>query len=1369
MPVILLITLLATVIFLITLENASGLSVGASEAESTEATYVAEAGIQHAIWQARASDCGTYTNLTDHPFGDHSYSVLVAPTEGSPVNLQSTSALASGATATMQALSVPVYSATATSSLTLQPGPEGKDAYVWHGGHSHTNFGASPIFDIRERQNALIQFDLSELPPGAIITDARLGLYLEDGRDFTDGVFDLHRLTRDWVEGTFDDDEPPPGGGVTYDEYDGSNAWTTEGGDYDSAIIDSIVIPALNLGWKEWVVTDQIQAWHDGQANYGFLLRHDKEAGGDADVDFTSSDGIAANAPRLTITYAGCECGKECVSAEVEYCEADFEAIVKSFEFDWMPGTNELTGVDFLPEGVIVNGVTIPEGGGWIMIDRGEKDFFVTDSLGTTLTSFPSAVSDPRGLAYIDGGAWLDHLAVTDWKDHVIYLLDLDGAIQGSITTEFIAEEPFGISYIGATDSHIYEDHIAFTSQKNGGGEVYIINQAGVLVKTIDVDDFAPKPQGVAHLAGADKLMVVDLDFIVSIIDFDGVVLNQYNVDAWGMSEMRGTTIHPDTCEHVILDKDIKLVAGLSPFEGSEAAAPGVLMVVANASNLTTQEEAKKTLIESWGYTTSVLSDQSSGSVYDAAVAVNDVVYVGEDVASSSVGTKLVDAPIGVITEEANLSDEFGLSSTISWGNGSMLDIDDNSHYITLPFATGPLQILDNASSLADLSGTPAPGLEVLGSTGAGPLLATLEASAEMIDSSAAAGRRAYLPWGGNDFDLANLTADGETIFKRSLEWGVQPPLRCDADYAANILVSDFPWMPNTADIQGIDYLPAGLVVNSVSVPTGGGWIMSDKNKDRLFVTDLAGNTLTDFLIVPPDSQGVALIDAGLWINHFAVIDTGQKRFYYLDLNGSLVWSYSLDGVIDNPFGLGFIGSTDSATYDNHLAISSDKNPSGGGTATIYIVDQLGGVAKTIDIETHAPTPLGVTHVNGADKLIVADKTGVVSVIDFDGNLLHQYSAAIFGLTEVNEIAINPMTCDHVFVQKNEFENIASVNRDNGDGSPQYFEMFMPWSVVSPDTWESANLEIYGVPPNAVVEVAVLNADGNELWGGVRASGSTLQRRLQLHEKNGGVEVMVMHVQADANGLIELYSDKEDKITFVILGYWIETKYVENWQTFKAGGSNSWRDHSLNSYGVGSNDVAEVLVVNNDGFDKRKVGVRSNGSSLPRQIELHEAKDGGDEAMSMLAAAGSDGGATVEVYAQVDADIDFYLLGHWSTPPGTYASAFENLGSAAVKNIWEDADLSSEGVPANAVVHILAANNETGGGAKLGVREKGSFMVRLLDLHKAEYGGLDFPSLQVDVASMHVNADANSVIEWYDEDVDKSHFFYLLGWWVLTP
>ena len=486
--------------------------------------------------------------------------------------------------------------------------------------------------------------------------------------------------------------------------------------------------------------------------------------------------------------------------------------------------------------------------------------------------------------------------------------------------------------------------------------------------------------------------MVVDLGGVVSIIDFNGALRQQYNVDTWGLIEMRGSTIHPVTCEHVLIDPDFLTVNGLSTFDIGGSGNSRVLMVVANKDSLTTQEEAKKVLLESWGYETELINDNANNASYDAAIAANDVVFIGEDASSGQIGDQLVDAPIGVVTEEAEQAAELGLSSSISWGFDATIDIDDNKHYITLPFTTGPLEVLDTPDSLAYLDGTLSPDVRVLGSTPSGPMLSTLEAAAQTVDAESAAGRRALLPWGGANFQLSNLNSDGQTIFRRALDWGVQLPPRCDADYVANNVVTDYPWMPGTNTLTGIDYLPAGLVVNSVTIPAGGGWVMSDSS-DRLFVTDVAGTPLTDFDTKTNDVQGIALVEGGFWRHHFAVADNNRDRLYYLTLDGSILWSFDLVDITNNPLGLGFVGATASAVYDNALVISSDKNPSGGGTATLYIVDQWGTVLKTIDIEAFAPTPQGVTHVAGADKLIVADKAGTVSVVDFDGNLVHQYSA----------------------------------------------------------------------------------------------------------------------------------------------------------------------------------------------------------------------------------------------------------------------------------------------------------------------------------------------------------------------------------------
>ena len=47
--------------------------------------------------------------------------------------------------------------------------------------------------------------------------------------------------------------------------------------------------------------------------------------------------------------------------------------------------------------------------------------------------------------------------------------------------------------------------------------------------------------------------------------------------------------------------------------------------------------------------------------------------------------------------------------------------------------------------------------------------------------------------------------------------------------------------------------------------------------------------------------------------------------------------------------------------------------------------------------------------------------------------------------------------------------------------------------------------------------------------------------------------------------------------------------------------------------------------------------------------------------------------------------------------------------------------------------------------------------MRLINLHEAEGGGGD-------LATLHVNTDQNSTIQWAHQDVSASQFM-LLGWW----
>ena len=207
--------------------------------------------------------------------------------------------------------------------------------------------------------------------------------------------------------------------------------------------------------------------------------------------------------------------------------------------------------------------------------------------------------------------------------------------------------------------------------------------------------------------------------------------------------------------------------------EGADTAAPQkLLLVVGNVGSLTAEETAHKNLVESWGYTVELIDDGADQASFDGAVAGNDVVLLTNDVTASTVDIKLVDASIGVVTSEANLSDAFGISASVGWDSGTQIEINDNSHYITQPFATGTLTILPSAESLAYVTGTPSPDLGQLASSTSGFGVVTLEAGAATHTGGVAAGRRVQLPWGGNGFHPDNLTSDGKTLLQRALEWG---------------------------------------------------------------------------------------------------------------------------------------------------------------------------------------------------------------------------------------------------------------------------------------------------------------------------------------------------------------------------------------------------------------------------------------------------------------------------------------------------------------------------------------------------------------------------------------------------------------------
>ena len=198
-----------------------------------------------------------------------------------------------------------------------------------------------------------------------------------------------------------------------------------------------------------------------------------------------------------------------------------------------------------------------------------------------------------------------------------------------------------------------------------------------------------------------------------------------------------------------------------------------LLFVVNDATSLTSQDNAKKALMQSWGYQVALISDHDTQANFDAALDTSHVVYATEEVLSTDLNTKVINATCGFVNEEMQLVDEYGFASIAGSYDSDGIDVTDTTHYITAALNTGSLQILSSSSELHTGEGTLGAGVEVLAeqiSTNKAVLL-VIEKCGVLYGGGDAAGRRVHLPWGRNGFDFDLLTADGKNLMKRSIDW----------------------------------------------------------------------------------------------------------------------------------------------------------------------------------------------------------------------------------------------------------------------------------------------------------------------------------------------------------------------------------------------------------------------------------------------------------------------------------------------------------------------------------------------------------------------------------------------------------------------
>lgn len=203
---------------------------------------------------------------------------------------------------------------------------------------------------------------------------------------------------------------------------------------------------------------------------------------------------------------------------------------------------------------------------------------------------------------------------------------------------------------------------------------------------------------------------------------------------------------------------------------------------------------------------------------------------------------------------------------------------------------------------------------------------------------------------------------------------------------------------------------------------------------------------------------------------------------------------------------------------------------------------------------------------------------------------------------------------------------------------------------------------------------------------------------------------------------------------------------------FAAGADAGWEDYDIfTNLSVPKGSVAEILIGNKADGDEREGGVRTDGSGLNRFLDLCEAEDGGLNWVSMLVQVDASTGL-IELYAEVDADIEFRCVGYFTGC--TFTEAINSWGVAFSSN-WVSKNLLNDyGTPAERVVQIIGGTHRTDWAFELGVRIKGSALNRFYQVNEAEDGGENY-------ANFIVKSDADGIIEVFTGEHNTGQFYYL--------
>ncbi|TDD15884.1 DNRLRE domain-containing protein, partial [Kribbella turkmenica] len=140
--------------------------------------------------------------------------------------------------------------------LSRPDGTSGNTRYWMQVGNNHPVYG---------KERAVFEFDTAAITQGTRVTDARVELFSNYGSGIGQADFDLHALTRDFVEGQ-----------ATWNQATSTIDWSTPGGDYEATNLGTVRPDdnpqRLTFGSSELIA--EVQSWVSNPGdNHGLLLK----------------------------------------------------------------------------------------------------------------------------------------------------------------------------------------------------------------------------------------------------------------------------------------------------------------------------------------------------------------------------------------------------------------------------------------------------------------------------------------------------------------------------------------------------------------------------------------------------------------------------------------------------------------------------------------------------------------------------------------------------------------------------------------------------------------------------------------------------------------------------------------------------------------------------------------------------------------------------------------------------------------------------------------------------------------------------------------------------------------------------------------